>query len=253
MRLAIDAAVKAGKEIMRIYNSPDQDFGIEQKSDKSPVTLADKAAHRCITKHLAPSGIPILSEEGRAVPYERRQTWHRVWIVDPLDGTKEFIKKNGEFTVNIALVEDGNPVLGIIYVLALSELYVGLVGFMANKCTGDGVLNFRSMPFLSREPRPFTVVASRSHMTPETEYYIKLMRKEHGEVQVVSRGSSLKFCTVAEGNADVYPRLAPTMEWDTAAGDAIARAAGRKVVDAETGKPLTYNKPDLHNPSFIVS
>lgn len=252
MKIATDAAIMAGKAIMRIYDSPDQDFGIELKDDDSPLTLADKASHCCILKQLEQTGIPVLSEEGAHVPYEERKEWRRLWIIDPLDGTKEFIKRNGEFTVNIALVEDGAPRFGIIYIPVIREFYAGLVGFAAYKFSGEGVLNMQTIPFRSSRPRPFTIAASRSHLDPETEYYIKLMRKEHGQIDVVNRGSSLKMCMVAEGSADVYPRFAPTMEWDTAAGDAIVRAAGHKVVDAKTGEPLTYNKPDLHNPWFIV-
>ena len=260
INVAIAAALEGGKEIMRIYDDPSQDFGIERKADNSPLTLADKAAHNCIVRHLEPTGIPILSEEGAHLPYEERKLWRRLWIVDPLDGTKEFIKKNGEFTVNIALVEDGKPVLGVIYVPATGVLYAGVVGEGAWKETpsnspSKGRTQVReSLPIEGEVWRgSFVIVASRSHLTPETEEYIEQMRREHGDVQLISSGSSLKICLVAEGAADVYPRFAPTMEWDTAAGDAIARAAGKEVVDAKTGKPLTYNKPDLHNPWFIVS
>lgn len=247
--IAIDAALEAGKEIMRIYLDSKQDFGIEKKVDNSPVTLADKAAHTCIVRHLEPTGIPVLSEEGAHLPYEVRRAWHRVWVVDPLDGTKEFIKKNGEFTVNIALVEDGSPVLGVIYLPATEVLYTGVVGEGAWKeMRGNReILNGKSP-----NGKCFTIVASRSHMSPETEEYISQMRRKYDDIRIVSGGSSLKICLVAEGTADVYPRLAPTMEWDTAAGDAIARAAGKIVVDARTGQPLIYNKPDLHNPWFIV-
>ena len=274
LQIAIDAALEAGGEIMRIYDDPSQDFGIERKADNSPLTLADKAAHACIVRHLELTGIPILSEEGAHLPYEERRAWHRLWIVDPLDGTKEFIKKNGEFTVNIALVEDGKPILGVIYVPVTGVLYVGKEGKGAWKeiPSKGGIQVRESLPIEGNCPLAaeqlgsvsdggqkvwrgsglFTIVASRSHLTPETEGYIEKMRQEHGEVRLVSSGSSLKICLVAEGSADVYPRFAPTMEWDTAAGDAIARAAGREVVDAQTGQPLTYNKPDLHNPWFIV-
>lgn len=249
LQLAIQAALEAGSEIMGIYLDPKQDFGIEKKADNSPLTLADKAAHNCIVRHLNQTNIPILSEEGAHLPYEERKTWDRLWVVDPLDGTKEFIKKNGEFTVNIALVEGGSPVLGVIYVPATGVLYAGIVGKGAWKRVGE-----EQMPLPLREEKEgFVVVASRSHLSPETEEYINQLRQNHDKVQLVSSGSSLKICLVAEGSADVYPRFAPTMEWDTAAGDAIARAAGRMVVDASTNQPLTYNKPDLHNPWFIVS
>ena len=258
LKIAVTAALEAGKEIMRVYQDPRQNFAIEVKSDKSPLTRADKVAHKCIVRHLSETGIPILSEEGAHLPYEERKEWHRLWVVDPLDGTKEFIKKNDEFTVNIALVEDGSPVLGVILVPVTGVVYFGIVGFGAWKGT---VSNSSKEKTQVRENLPiegevekgsFTIVASRSHMSPETEQYIAQMRREHKVVQLISSGSSLKICLVAEGKANVYPRFAPTMEWDTAAGDAIARAAGREVVDAKTEKPLVYNKADLHNPWFIV-
>ena len=266
LHIAANATLEAGGEIMRIYDDPRQDFEIEMKSDKSPLTRADKAAHKCIVRHLSETGIPILSEEGAHLPYEERKEWHRLWVVDPLDGTKEFIKKNGEFTVNIALIEDGKPVLGVIYVPATEILYAGIEGVGAwrvenakNLLRAQKSIKEREPLMLRHLPIPstaqrmdFTIVASRSHKNPETEHFINLMRKQHGKVQLISSGSSLKICHVAEGNADIYPRFAPTMEWDTAAGDAIARAAGREVVDAKTGEPLVYNKPDLHNPWFIV-
>ena len=248
LQLAIEAALEAGKGIMGIYLDPKQDFGIEKKADNSPLTLADKAAHNCIVRYLKQTNIPILSEEGAHLPFEERKTWDRLWVVDPLDGTKEFIKKNGEFTVNIALVEGGSPILGVIYVPAQGVLYSGVVGKGAWKGVGE---ERESLP-LSKEKEGFVVVASRSHLSPETEEYINQLRQKHDKVQLISSGSSLKICLVAEGSADVYPRFAPTMEWDTAAGDAIARAAGRMVVDASSHQPLTYNKPDLHNPWFIV-
>ena len=246
--LIVKAAREAGAGIMRIYDDPSQDFGIERKADNSPLTLADKAAHACIVRHLEATGIPILSEEGVHLPYEERKTWKRLWVVDPLDGTKEFIKKNGEFTVNIALVEEGTPVMGVIYVPAKDVLYLGIVGEGAWKEEG-GV---RQMLPLAQNREAFVVVASRSHLSSETEAYINELRQEHGNVEMLSSGSSLKICLVAEGSADVYPRFAPTMEWDTAAGDAIARAAGRQVLDAGTQLPLVYNKADLHNPWFVV-
>ena len=254
LQLAIDAALEAGKEIMHIYDDPSQDFGIERKADNSPLTLADRAAHNCIVRHLEPTGIPILSEEGAYLPYEERKAWKRLWVVDPLDGTKEFIKKNGEFTVNIALVEDGNPILGVIFVPATGVLYAGVVGEGAWKTAPPPEEGRKeSLPIEGEVGRgSFTIVVSRSHLSPETEEFIEEMRRKHGEIQLISSGSSLKICLVAEGSADIYPRFAPTMEWDTAAGDAIARAAGREVVDAKTGEPLVYNKPDLHNPWFIV-
>ena len=274
LQTALLASLEAGEEIMRIYTDPKQDFGIERKADNSPLTLADKASHRVIMRYLAATPIPVLSEEGQHLPYEERSGWDCLWVVDPLDGTKEFIKKNGEFTVNVALVRQGAPVLGVVYVPATRVLYYGIVGEGAWKCTvpaleanlpeADSLAAFLSQgapsdgkaPF-GGEPLPtdqghdtFTVVASRSHMSPETQAYIQKM--EHGQVRTVSSGSSIKICLVAEGVADAYPRFAPTMEWDTAAGDAVARAAGRAVTNAENGKPLLYNKPNLLNPWFLV-
>ena len=235
LSVAIRAALAAGRDIMEIYNDPNQDFGIERKADNSPLTLADKAAHRRIADMMKETGLPMLSEEGAHESYEKRKDWVAFWLVDPLDGTKEFIKRNGEFTVNIALVENGVPVLGVIYVPVKQQLY------------------HSKMEMKEVAPRPFTVVASRSHLSPETAAFIEELRKEHPDLELISSGSSLKICLVAEGKADIYPRHAPTMEWDTAAGDAIARAAGCIVMDAQTGTPLVYNKEDLHNPWFIVS
>jgi 3'(2'), 5'-bisphosphate nucleotidase len=249
LNIAIKASVEAGKEIMNIYTDPSQDFGIEKKADNSPLTLADKAAHRCIAGYLSDTGIPLLSEEGRHQPYEERKQWRRLWIVDPLDGTKEFIKKNGEFTVNIALVEDGAPVMGVVYVPATDVLYYGIVGEGAWKKVGD--TSAKRLP-LDEKHEGYVIVASRSHLTPETEAYVSEMRRVHDKVTLISSGSSIKICLVAEGSADSYPRYAPTMEWDTAAGDAVARAAGSKVMDSATGKPVVYNKENLLNPWFLV-
>lgn len=262
LKTAINAARAAAEEIMKIYGQAD--FGVEMKADSSPLTLADKAAHEVIVSKLQPTGIPILSEEGEQVPYEVRRTWRHVWIVDPLDGTKEFIKRNDEFTVNIALVEYGMPVLGVIEVPAMRKTYFGSMegayidyheGFMTRivpMSMWDDTTQQRLIFCPFRKTRPFTVAVSRSHLNEETEQYIDSLRAEHPDLECISAGSSLKMCMVAEDRADVYPRLAPTMEWDTAAGDAIARAAGCKVVDAHTGELLLYNKPDLHCPHFIV-
>lgn len=246
LETAIRAAQEAGRDIMSIYSDPNADFGIERKADNSPLTRADKAAHARILSHLEPTGIPVLSEEGAHQPFAVRQTWRRLWIVDPLDGTKEFIKRNGEFTVNIALVEEGVPVLGVIYVPAKDELYYGQTHPQTVLRLGADSAPHRPADV------PYTVVASRSHLSAETEAFIEELRRTHPDLQLASSGSSLKICLVASAKADIYPRHAPTMEWDTAAGDAIARAAGCEVVDATTGQPLIYNKEDLHNPWFIV-
>ncbi len=263
LSVAIRAALAAGQEIMKIYTDPLQDFGIERKADNSPLTLADKAAHRCIMDALCETGLPVLSEEGEHGDYETRRQWVAFWLVDPLDGTKEFIKRNGEFTVNIALVLDTHPHVGVIYVPARRELYFGEPLLGAYKVTDidtwdemerlpDLLQRAQRLPLPHPEGRPYTIVASRSHMSPETELFIKEARREHGEVETISSGSSLKICLVAEGRADAYPRYAPTMEWDTAAGHAIAACAGRWVYQAGTDEPLKYNKEDLHNPWFVV-
>lgn len=263
LSVAIRAALAAGRDIMKIYTDPNQDFGIERKADNSPLTLADKAAHRRIVEMLAETELPILSEEGQHESYEQRSNWVAFWMVDPLDGTKEFIKRNGEFTVNIALVLDTHPHVGVIYVPARKELYFGEPLLGAYKVTDIDAWDeeerlpqllerAQRLPLPQPEGRPYTIVASRSHLTPETEQFIEEARREHGEVETISSGSSLKICLVAEGAADVYPRYAPTMEWDTAAGHAIAACAGRWVYQAGTDVPLKYNKEDLHNPWFVV-
>lgn len=254
LHLAADAAIAAGFAIMEIYDSGD--FDVQMKGDDSPLTRADLASHQVIAAALAATGIPLLSEEGRAIPFSERRAWPRLWVVDPIDGTKEFIKRNGEFTVNIALVEGGLPVLGIIYVPAFRSLYLGVVGEGAWKVevneTGIWTIEGAAQLPMPKGDRPFTVVASRSHLSPETEAFIEGVRAEHGEIDLISRGSSLKLCMVAEGLADCYPRFAPTMEWDTAAGQAICMAAGFDVVDQRTGETLRYNREDLLNAWFLV-
>lgn len=263
LSIAIRAALDAGRHIMQIYTDPAQDFGIERKADNSPLTLADKAAHRVICDYLSTTNIPILSEEGAHAPYESRSSWEAFWLVDPLDGTKEFIKKNGEFTVNIALVIDHRPHLGVIYVPARRELYFGeplLGSFKVNdidqwseeESLKDLMERATQLPVKRENPDTYVIVASRSHLSPETQEFIDQARAEHPRVECISSGSSLKICLVAEGAADVYPRYAPTMEWDTAAGHAIATCAGKQVYQAGTEQPLKYNKEDLHNPWFIV-
>ncbi|WP_077154562.1 3'(2'),5'-bisphosphate nucleotidase CysQ [Bacteroides bouchesdurhonensis] len=260
---AIDAALKAGEKILSIYNDPTSDFEIERKADNSPLTLADRKAHEVIVSILNETPFPVLSEEGKQLEYAVRRGWDTLWIVDPLDGTKEFIKRNGEFTVNIALVHESIPVAGVIYVPVTKELYFAVDGVGAYKCKGISCLedNMITLEQLIRKSEKlpvkevrdhFVVVASRSHLTSETETYIKDLKKKHGAIELISSGSSIKICLVAEGKADVYPRFAPTMEWDTAAGHAIARAAGMELYQAGKEEPLQYNKEDLLNPWFIV-
>lgn len=258
---AVDAALRAGEEILSIYDDPASDFQIEKKADNSPLTIADRKAHEAIARLLADTPFPLLSEEGKHLPYSERRAWETLWIVDPLDGTKEFIKRNGEFTVNIALVHHSVPVMGVIYLPVKRELYIGVEGQGAYKLCGITKRDGKSWEELTAEalrmPEAkghggFVVVASRSHLTPETEAYIDEVKRTHADVELVSSGSSIKICLVAEGKADVYPRFAPTMEWDTAAGHAIARAAGMEVYQAGKEEPLRYNKEELLNPWFIV-
>ena len=257
LQTAIQAAIAAGLEIMKIYTHPESDWEIEYKADNSPLTLADRMAHKIIMEYLEKTPYPVLSEEGAHAEYATRRDWRTLWVVDPLDGTKEFVKHNGEFTVNIALVENNTPVMGVIYVPALKVIYYGSMDKGAFKGAVDTeakrVMHTLRMPLEHlEENQPYTVVASRSHMSEETQAYIDNIRKEKGEVQMVQGGSSLKICYVAEGIAQQYPRLGPTMEWDTAAGHAIVKAAGGEMYNAETGEPVVYNKEDLHSPWFIV-
>lgn len=260
LEIAMRAALRAGREILAVYRAGD--FDVRLKADRSPLTAADEKAQQAIAETLRPAGLPILSEEGRSIPFEERRRWTRFWLVDPLDGTKEFIRKNGEFTVNIALIESGRPVLGVVYAPALGEIFWGGEGLGSRKAKGleaadaerpvDEILGRGSELPARKNGRTYTVVASRSHLTLETRDYIQTVVEERGEVEFLSRGSSLKICMVAEGAADVYPRFAPTMEWDTAAGHAVADAAGFAVTERDGRTPLEYNKEDLQNPWFIV-
>lgn len=244
INLVIEAAYKAGAEILKIYNSTQ--FDIEIKGDNSPLTKADKAAHQVIVKYLEKTSIPLLSEEGEAIPYKERKKWNRLWMVDPLDGTKEFIKRNGEFTVNIALIENGNPIFGVVYAPVLDKLFYGGIDL------GAFVIHNKTEKELKKQKQTSSItkiVASRSHLNEETKKFIE----EYENYEIVSMGSSLKFMILAEGNADVYPRFAPTMEWDTAAAHAIIKPIGFKVIDPKTKKALVYNKANLLNPYFLVS
>ena len=250
LEIAIEGAVAAGHEILKVYES---DFAVEDKDDKSPLTLADKLGHLKILSYLDNTPFPVLSEEGKHLSYDERKYWKRFWLVDPLDGTKEFIKRNGEFTVNIALVENGIPVIGVIYVPVMDILYIGSEdGAFKYDAYAAGGSRKEALP-LPKGNRSYSVVGSRSHMSKETEAFFEEKKKEYGEVEVLAVGSSLKFCLVAEGKADVYPRYAPTMEWDTGAGHAIILAAGFNVTKFNSTEPLVYNKEDLLNPWFLVS
>ncbi|TKD70803.1 3'(2'),5'-bisphosphate nucleotidase CysQ [Pseudalkalibacillus hwajinpoensis] len=257
----ITIALEAGAKILEVYGS--EDFKVESKKDDSPLTLADQKSHETIVKGLEDltPNLPILSEEGNHLKYEGRKDWDYFWLVDPLDGTKEFIKRNGEFTVNIALIHQGKPVLGVIYAPVLDTLYVAKEGLGSYKLEGvtskqyNSVETFTTLAMklpLDKKDEKISAVASRSHLSKETEEYLNKVKQKVGEIDITSAGSSLKLCLVAEGTADVYPRFAPTMEWDTAAGHAIVMNAGGTVTQPNTGEPLVYNKENLLNPWFIV-
>ena len=267
--LAARAAVAAGREILKIYEAG---FSVEEKADGSPLTQADSAAHQVIKAAMATTGLPLLSEEGRYIAYEKRKAWAAFWLVDPIDGTKEFVHRRGEFTVNIARIERGRPVQGVIYLPTAETLYVADGKAGAFRLCGKSLAALEEtarapetaaawsaltaaaerLPLSGAKDRPYTIIGSRSHGTEAVEQFVAEQRKTHGRIEFISAGSSLKFCRVAEGAADVYPRFGPTMEWDTAAGQAVAEAAGAEVVEADSGRPLVYNKADLLNPWFIV-
>jgi 3'(2'), 5'-bisphosphate nucleotidase len=241
----LDIAKQAGAGIMTVYDNPDADISISYKEDRSPLTLADGVSHRIITAKLAElsPGIPIMSEEGKDIPYEERKDWAYYWCVDPLDGTKEFIKRNGEFTVNIALINQNTPVLGVIYVPVTRMLYYG----------GKGIGSWKKSPdaaprqlLAAKKNGECTAVASRTHSSDEEAAILT----KYNVTKTISAGSSLKFCMVAEGIAQIYYRHGPTMEWDTAAGHAIAVYSGAKMTKP-AGGTFEYNKPSLLNGSFL--
>jgi len=236
---------------MEIYG---REFSVEVKEDNSPLTEADQASHNIIVAELEALnlGIPILSEESKGITYEKRKDWTSFWCVDPLDGTKEFIKRNGEFTVNIALVENGKPTLWVIYVPVQKVFYYAVKWKGSFKKDAHWI---QKLPLMQRKKSDLrlTVVASRSHSSEEMESFVEELRKKYAELEYVSAGSSLKFCLVAEGKADMYPRLVPTMEWDTAAGQVIAEEAGCDVKIYWSEESLEYNKENLLNPYFVVA
>jgi len=258
---AVSSAVSAGIRIIEIYEG---NFSVELKADASPLTAADLAAHSIIENKLKPLGIPILSEEGCHQPYEVRSKWEYFWLIDPLDGTREFIKHNGEFTVNIALIHNQQPIAGVIYVPVTGALYFSTIQSGAFRTIITKDINLDKISSLHHIQKisvklpeimvnnGFSILVSRSHLSGETADIIKKIEGRISNVKIVSAGSSLKFCHLAEGSAQFYPRLGPTMEWDTAAGHAIARAAGITVITWPDKKPMIYNKPDLRNSWFIA-
>lgn len=283
---ALAAALRAGEAILSVYRD---EFTVSYKDDSSPLTAADRRSHEIIgaavSSRLLPR-LPLLSEEGKTIPYARRRLWKSFWLVDPLDGTKEFIKRNGEFTVNIALVEGHRPVAGVIYAPVTDTAYFAGRGVGAYRMHGAELSSIfrRAMPDFETSgggalqsggqklmdsifsaarcltafsppvhaPETITVIGSRSHTSENFSGFVKRLKTRYGKVELVPAGSSLKFCLVAEGKAHLYPRLSPTMEWDTAAGEVIVKEAGGKVIDSETRKELVYNKKSLINPPFIA-
>lgn len=260
----IITAVLAGKEILEVY---DTKFDVEYKDDKSPLTLADRKASEKIIHELKQFNIPVLSEEGVHDSFEKRKTWNKLWIVDPLDGTKEFVKRNGEFTVNIALVEDNTPTLGVIYSPVFKNIYFAakeIGSFKIDRKQFEPLINLieevsletllslaQLLPIVA-DRKNYVVVASRSHMSTETHQHIEALKHQHKEVEIVTTGSSIKMCWVAEGVADEYPRFGPTMEWDTAAGQAILQEANASLIDIETKQAMRYNRENLLNNWFIA-
>ncbi|MDO9000495.1 MAG: 3'(2'),5'-bisphosphate nucleotidase CysQ [Bacteroidota bacterium] len=264
LKLAIAAALAAGNEILKIYET---DFLVQTKSDNTPVTLADKKASKIIIDALSQTNIPIISEEEEIADYELRKSWTSVWLIDPLDGTKEFVKRNGEFTVNIALIENKKPIIGVIFSPVSKELFFADIdsgSFKINKGVINEEINNSQTNFIDkllevaiklpvqRLPKTYTVVASRSHLSKDINQHISKLKNVFGEVDIINVGSSIKQCWVAEGRAHEYLRLGTTMEWDTAAGQCILEQAGAKLIDLETNLPMIYNKENMENSFFIA-
>lgn len=257
---AIKASILAGKAILEVYQT---NFDVDFKEDKSPLTLADRRADDIIRNAMKVTNLPVLSEEGEMIDHEIRQNWKQYWLVDPLDGTKEFVNRNGEFTVNIALIENNKPVVGVIYAPTIDLLYfctrreafkIEQAEKQLIDCESiDKLINNSTKLPLQNQNKGFTLVSSRSHQHPETKAFIANIQSQHSEINFISKGSSLKLCMIAEGVADCYPRFGPTSEWDTAAGHAIVNTAGGKLLLAENPTlELSYNKKNLLNPSFIA-
>ncbi len=253
---AIKTSVLAGEKILEIYNTA---FAVELKEDHSPLTAADKAAHELISTELLKWVFPILSEEGKTIPYEVRKDWKNYWMVDPLDGTKEFVKRNGEFTVNIAFMDKDTPVFGVIYCpvsgiicAGFNETVYSLNKDQVGKLSENNLEDFELKVPADPDPNEIKVVASRSHLSPETENFISMLNLNGEKISMVNAGSALKFCLLAEGKATVYPRFAPTMEWDTAAGHAILKACGKNIILHPSNIEMKYNKPSLVNDWFIA-
>ena len=247
LQIALEAAVKAGENIMEVYNSTES-INYEKKADDSPLTIADKKSHNTIIDFLKDTEIDIISEESKSIEYQERKNWEEYWLIDPLDGTKEFIKKNGEFTVNIALIKNNKPHLGIVYCPVKKILYWNDNDKKVFKREKEETREIKKRKPINENEEGLRVVVSRSHMSEETSEYVnKLTRPE-----LISCGSSLKFLYIADNKADIYPRFGPTMEWDTAAAHSILNALEINVINLESGRELSYNKENLLNPYFII-
>ncbi len=256
-----NAAVKAGAAIMEIYARRDE-YGVSYKSDHTPITEADCAAHKVIRESLGPTRIPILSEEGREMGYEERRNWEMFWLVDPLDGTLEFIKGNNEFTVNIALMENNRAIASVVYVPYFEKIYLaergrgawvkrGVKPLLSSAMSFEQIeSDMQPLPLVGESNRPLRVAVSRSHQTPETACHVEAMRAIHPDLELIEQGSSYKFCLLAEGSVDYYPRTTHTYEWDTAAGELILHEAGGRTCSLPEGEELKYNKENLQNPWF---
>ena len=247
LEIALAAAIEAGDEIMDVYNNT-EDINYEKKSDDSPLTIADKRSHNKIMSFLQETSINVISEESKSIEYNERRNWEEYWLVDPLDGTKEFIKKNGEFTVNIALIKNNKPHLGIVYCPTQKTLYYNDHEKNVYKKVGEDITTLNKRNSVNESAEGLRVVVSRSHMSEETSEYVSKL----SEPKLISCGSSLKFLYIADDKADIYPRFGPTMEWDTGAAHSILNALDIQVINLETGRELTYNKENLLNPHFII-
>ncbi len=259
---AYNAALRAGAAILEVYEH-EAEYDISLKKDNSPITRADRRAHNIIKEYLAQTRIPLLSEEGREMLYDERRRWDLFWMVDPLDGTKEFIKGNGEFTVNIALLADNKPVMSVVYVPYIQKIYFSVregEAWMKDGIKADSAAEFpmdiifgnaQSLPVTKGLNKPIRIGISRSHNTEETFKYVEVLKKKYPDAEVVEQGSSYKFCLLAEGVLDIYVRTTNTYEWDTAAGEAVLRGSGGDVVSLPGFEPLEYNKLSLLNPNFV--
>ncbi len=253
----VSLAEKAGQEVLDVYG--EDDVGQTRKADDTPLTRADTKANEVIcqglrTLHDAHEEeiLPILSEENKEIAFETRRQWNFFWLVDPLDGTKEFINKNGEFTINIALVAENRPLLGVVHAPAVELTYAGILGEGAYRRKENGGWIKLNEDSKNTDSDTVRIVASRSHLDDETQRFIDTVKQKSTDVELTSAGSSLKFCLLADGEADIYPRLAPTMEWDTGAAQAIVEASGGYVLTYDHREPLVYNKEDVTNPTFIA-